>query len=319
MTRIPDFFIVGAPKCGTTALNEYLSHHPEIFVPERKEIHFFGSDLVFSSPRPDANEYRRLFAGWGGEKRAGEASVWYLYSRTAAEEIRKLSPAARIIVMLRHPVDMMYSLHSQRLYGGDEDIVDFAEALAAEPARRRGDRFPQNFRNTMGFFYRDAARFAVQVRRYFECFPRDRVHVILFDDLQRDVARVYRDTCAFLDVDPNFRPQFDVVNANKNVRSTGLRNLLHFASPTLRSGIRTLLPNAYARERLKRRLLALNTQYVPRVPMDAGLRSRLLEEFRPEIRELGDLLGRDLVALWCDPPRRPAARRLPTARQASYT
>ena len=314
MNRLPDFFVVGAPKCGTTSLNSYLSMHPDVYVPARKEIHFFGSDLVFSSPRPDRAEYLHLFDARRAEKRAGEASVWYLYSRNAAREIHEFNPDARIVIMLRNPVDVMVSLHSQRLYGGDEDIRDFAEALAAEPARRRGERLPRNFRNTMGFFYRDVARFSEQVRRYVETFRADRIHVILFDDLQRDVATVYRDTCAFLGVDPTFRPPFDVVNPNKEVWSSGLRDVLQFASPVVRSGIRAILPSAFARETLKRRLLALKTRYVPRSPIDPELRLRLQGEFRPEIRALGEILGRDLVSLWFGAASRvsPAARRMPS-------
>ncbi|MGH7858384.1 MAG: sulfotransferase, partial [Candidatus Binatia bacterium] len=122
MNRIPDFFIVGAPKCGTTAMNDYLAQHPDVFVPARKEMHFFGCDLVFTIPRITRDEYLQAFANWRGQKRIAEASVWYLYSRTAVREIREFSPAARILVMLRQPVDMMYSLHSQRIYNGTEDL-----------------------------------------------------------------------------------------------------------------------------------------------------------------------------------------------------
>ena len=313
MSRTPDFFIVGAPKCGTTALNDYLARHPDVFVPGRKEIHFFGSDLVFTRPRMNRDAYLRLFDDGNGRKRAGEASVWYLYSQRAAREIRDFSPQARILIMLRHPVDMMYSLHSQRLYDGNEDLRDFADALAAEPERQRGARLPRHFANPMDFFYRDAARFAQQVRRYFETFGRERCHVILFDDLQRDVARVYRNACAFLDVDSDFRPGFPVVNANKNVWSRRLRDLLRFPSPAARSRIRAILPSAAVRKTLKRRLLSLNGRHAERPPIDPELRRTLDEEFLPEIRELGRLLDVDLVARWC---RRPAETDAPL-RQAS--
>jgi sulfotransferase family protein len=315
MTRIPDFFIVGAPKCGTTALNDYLARHPDVFVPERKEIHFFGSDLVFTSPRIDRAAYLRLFDRWDGEKRAGEASVWYLGSERAAREILEFNPDARAVIMLRHPVDVMYSLHSQGVYGGTEDLEDFAQALAAEPERRRGGRLPRRFRNTMGFRYREAARFVEPLRRYFEAFGRERTHVILFDDFRRDVAGVYRGVCAFLGVDPDFRPRFEVLNPNKDVWSEGLRDVLRFASPVTRAGLRAMLPSSLVRESLKRRLLSLNTRHVPRPPMDAELRGRLEEEFRPQIEELSELLGRDLVELWC----RPRADSAPATRPGSAT
>jgi len=142
--RTPDFFIVGAPKCGTTAMSDYLRQHPEIYMPQRKEPHFFGSDL--DAPYPyfirDKEQYFSLFAEAKDEKRVGEASVWYLYSKRAAFEIKEFCPTASIIIMLRNPVDMIYSLHSQRLFTGNEDIPDFEEALEAEEDRKRGLRIP---------------------------------------------------------------------------------------------------------------------------------------------------------------------------------
>src|SRR6266545_5937438 len=158
--RRPDFFIVGAPKCGTTALNDYLKDHPEIFISARKELHFFGSDLVFRGPRRiTEQEYLSFFAPARHEKRLGEASVWYLYSQQAAAEIKAFSPAARIIIMLRNPVDMMYSLHSQRLYNGRETISDFAKALATEEMHGRKEWDRKGALNAVGFSYREAATY----------------------------------------------------------------------------------------------------------------------------------------------------------------
>ncbi|NLF38083.1 sulfotransferase, partial [bacterium] len=104
--RLPDFFIVGAPKSGTTALHAYLGRHPSIFVPARKEPHFFGSDIVSPAFVRDRDAYLSLFAGATTEARVGEASIWYLYSKRAAREIKEFNPDARIIIMLRNPVDM---------------------------------------------------------------------------------------------------------------------------------------------------------------------------------------------------------------------
>src|ERR1051325_3379611 len=107
--RRPDFFIVGAPKCGTTAMNGYLRQHPQIFMPERKDITYFGTDLKFERSRISYDEYISLFQDANDALRIGESSVWYMYSKTAAEEIKSFSPSASIIVMLRNPVDMLYA------------------------------------------------------------------------------------------------------------------------------------------------------------------------------------------------------------------
>src|SRR5580692_5743985 len=107
----PNFFIVGAPKCGTTALNHYLSAHPEIFM-AKKEMHHFGADLKFGSQffRRDRDEYLAEFAEGHGRKGVGETSVWYLFSREAAAELKAFNPEARVIIMLREPVEMVQSL-----------------------------------------------------------------------------------------------------------------------------------------------------------------------------------------------------------------
>ena len=112
-------------------------------MPELKEPHFFGRDLY--SPRfiRDEERYLSLFYGAESHKRAGEASVYYLCSKRAAKEIKEFSPSACIIIMLRNPADMIYSLHSQRLYSGHENISDFEAALEAEEERKRGLRCPK--------------------------------------------------------------------------------------------------------------------------------------------------------------------------------
>src|ERR1700686_4114710 len=168
--RKPDFFMVGAPKCGTTALYRCLQAHPDIFVPERKEPHHFGTDLYSPTYVRNLDEYLSLFAGAEEKKRVGEASVWYLYSKCAAAEIRAFHPHASVIMMLRNPVDMLYSLHSQHLYNGTEEIVDFADALSAEADRKKGRRLPEGVPAVERLFYREVAKYRDQVGRYLRAF-----------------------------------------------------------------------------------------------------------------------------------------------------
>jgi hypothetical protein len=292
--RRPDFFIVGAPKCGTTALIQYLKQHPQVFVPDRKELDYFGADLQFRWPRLTKEEYLAFFTEAGAAKRAGEGSVWYLYSARAAAEIKAFSPAASIIIMLRNPVDLMYSFHSQRVYNGNEDIEDFAAALAAEEDRRRGHRIPKNASDVMGCYYREIATFTPQIERYVRVFGRDRVRIILFEDFTRDTARVYRETCEFLGIDPGFQPALEVVNARKRIRSTLLRDFVRRPHP----GADWLLPLVGLRRTrdggLKGWIRRINSTTDALRPMDPALRRQLQREFVPEVERLSALLGRDL-------------------------
>ncbi|MDJ0789204.1 MAG: sulfotransferase [Myxococcota bacterium] len=292
--RGPDFFLVGAPKCGTTALDHYLRQHPEIHMARVKEAHHFGSDLTIDrrTQYDDVERYLELFDGATHERRVGESSVFYLYSHEAAREIFEFNPEARIIVMVRNPVDQMHSYHSERLFRCTEDIRDFEEALAAEPDRAEGRRLPENRGFVDGVLYRRLASYSAQIERYFRLFGRERVHVIVHDDMVADREVVWEGLCKFLDVDPTFRPDMKRVNTNKSVRSRKLRNLMR--SEPLRRLTRALVP-AGLRFRLLRGLKAMNRREEARVPMDPALRSRLQSEFELEVRRLSQLLDRDLM------------------------
>jgi hypothetical protein len=290
-----NFLIVGAPKCGTTALHAFLGRHPEIFLPAHKEPHFFGSDLDFrDQPRPNAETYAALFAGAAPDQRIGEASVFYLYSRCAAQEIQEHNPSIQIIIALRNPVDAMYSFHSQRLYNGTEDVADFEQALELEEERKRGRRLPRNVGLRQGLFYRELMDFPPQVERYYETFGRDRVRVVLHDDLAADPAYVYRDLCGFIGVDPTFETVFETVNPNKRARLGWLRNQLWKPSPWARKTFRQLLPDERHRARFASWLRSWNTIYEPRRPLDPRLRERLLSEAAPGIKRLEFVIDRDL-------------------------
>lgn len=293
--RKPDFFIVGAPKSGTTALYRYLRPHPDIFMPSSKELHYFGSDLDirFGATRKE-DDYLAHFRQAKDEKRVGEASVWYLYSQKAAAEIYTFCPAARIIIMLRNPVDMLYSQHSQFLYNGNEDIVDFAEALAAESDRKQGRRIPPETHFTAALFYRETAEYAEQVKRYFDIFDPDQVRIILFDDFRTDTAGVYRQTLQFLDVADDFQADFRVVNPNKRARSKALRRVLNRPP----AWARRLVPKPF-RQGVRRQLKQWNTNYQSRQPIDPVLRRQLQAEFAPEVLHVSELIGRDL-SHWSD-------------------
>ena len=293
----PNFFIVGAPRCGTTAMYEYLRQHPDVFMPYRKEPVFFGSDLTKRRPPMTEAEYLELFRPGAGCSRRGEATVWYLYSQTAPDEIRAFSQDPRIIIMLRNPVDMMYSLHSQLFFSANEDLADFGAAIAAEEDRRQGRRMPPRARRPEGLQYRACGRYAAHVRRYLEAFGPDAVRVIIYDDFSADAAASYRQTLAFLGVNPSFQPDFSVVNRSKAPRSRWLQQLT-YAPWFMRTTARLPKPvNHLIRRSLKR----LNFREQPRTVLDPQLRARLTREMAPDVAELGELLGRDLSS-WSHPP-----------------
>jgi hypothetical protein len=245
-------------------------------------------------------EYLAQFAGATTQRIVGEASPFYLYSRTAAREICAFCPDAFIVIMVRNPVDVMYSLFNERRFyatflPGQETITDFGEALAAESARQRGERLPAGAPPEPGrafyLFYRDLVRFPEQIERYLALFRR--VHFVVFDDLQRDPAGTFRAVCEFLEVDPEFRPRFSIENPQKRARSRLLSRAVFAPSPRLLGIARTVLPQSIRRP-LARLVARAAAGPGPAPPMDPALRDRLLEDVRPEVIRLGALLGRDL-------------------------
>lgn len=288
----PDFFIVGAPKCGTTAMYEYLRQHPDIFMPVHKEPLYFGSDLTSRYGRMSEADYLALFEPARPGQRAGEASAWYLFSALAATEIREFAGDAQIIIMLRNPVDVMHAQHSQLVFNRQENIADFAEALDAEGDRASGRRLPPGPIRPENLLYRRMTAFSEQVERFFRVFGRERVHVVIFDDFIADTPGEYRRVLEFMEVDPAFQPVLAPANENRRVRFGRLQDVI-WNPPILRPFI-PRLRRYRAVHRLRSALLRMNSQRVVRTPIDTALRHRLMAEKTAEVDRLSQLLGRDL-------------------------
>ena len=290
---------MGAPKCGTTTMDELLRQHPEIYIPEKKEIHFFGTDLTFTDKRFTriSEKYNSWFSKIKNEKRVGASSVWYLFSKLAAREIKNYCQTASIIIMLRNPVDMLYSLHSQFLFDCNEEITDFEMALKAEDQRKKGKLIPRIANPVEGLFYRETVKFSEQISRYFETFGRENVHIIILDDFKNNTPGIYKETIEFLKVNNSFQPDFKVLNPNKYARNIALQKFIRHPPWPYKRFEKASLPIKF-RTKMKETLEKANTLYKPRSPMEQKLKESLQNEFKPEVEQLSELLGRDL-SHWC--------------------
>lgn len=282
--KTPNFFIVGAPKCGTTSLYTYLSEHPQIFMSPLKEPQYFAQDLRGERRRVRTlTEYLDCFAGARDEEIIGEASTAYLGSKQAAEEIKAFAPDARIMIMLRSPVDKMYSRFNDARFNNRERSPNFEEALAAE--LRSGPSF--------GVGYRESARYAPQVRRYIEAFGREKVHIIIFDDFKERTSLTYQEALRFLGVRPDDRSDFPVVNPRRQVRNMALQEFVREPPGFLQRAGRRVFPVGI-RKRLRGWFSDLNVIPAAPPPLSDDLRQRLVLEFADEVKELSQLIGRDL-------------------------
>lgn len=293
----PNFFIVGAPKCGTTALYEYLRVHPNVFMPELKEPHFFSTDLITYHIVKTLEEYRALFAGSGDQHlRVGEASASYLMSSAAIPSIYEFNPRARIIAMFRNPVDMVYSFHSQLLYWSEENVSDFETAWRLQERRDRGLDLPPTCREPFWLQYARLGQFGSQVRRLLSVFPRDQVKLILYDDFASSPGQVYAEVLEFLGLPKDDRTEFSRVNENKRAKITWLRNFVRKPPPALRNayrGLKRTRGGTYLAA-LKEKVLELNTARERRPPLPQGFRQELAGTFREEVVALSAIMGRDL-------------------------
>jgi len=294
---LPNFFIVGAQKAGTSSLYQYLKQHPDVFMSPVKEPEFFaleGRSVQHQGPpgcEPNENErpytdlqaYRELFVDHDGETAIGEASTLYLYSPQAPRRIARHVPEARLIVLLRHLVERTYSAFLMAKRSGDEPL-SFEEAIRAEPERIRDDWGYLWRYKDFGFYHR-------QLQRYVDTFGRDQIKVYLLEDMKRDPEGVMKDLFGFLGVDDTFAPDLSMQhNTGGLPRSTFVQDFMGAESSVLKSAVKRFLP-AGVRERIRHQIRDAN-HHKPSMP--PGVRAMLEEEYREDMLRLQDLIGRDL-------------------------
>jgi hypothetical protein len=308
--RLPDFFVVGHAKSGTTALYEMLRRHPQIYMGDLKEPWFFASDMQPRFQRPGSGvapqtleEYAALYTGARPDQRIGEGTSSYLWSRTAAGAIAGVQPAAKIIAILREPASFLRSLHLQLVQNHIESKQDLRRALELEGPRREGRHVPRRSDRPQLLQYLDHVRYVEQLRRYRDVFPAEQMLVLIYDDFRDANEATIRTVLSFLDVDDT--TQIDVLEVNPSVRtrSQQLDNLVHAVSvghgPVSRAAkgaIKVITPR-----RLRKDALALTRERIvnatPRPP-DEALMAELRHRFKGEVTALSEYLGRDLVSLW---------------------
>lgn len=307
----PNFFLVGAPKCGTTALCHYLNEHPNVFLATPKEPHYFATDLAGYREVKSKREYERLFAAAAPHhRRLGEASVFYLYSQEAPRRIHDYAPHSRIIVMLRNPVDLVTSLHAQLCYSRDEDEKDLAKAWRLVHRRRSGACIPPHCRDHQVLFYDEIARFGEQCQRWLRHFPREQIKFVRFDDFAESPGRIYRDVLAFLELPDDGRVEFPRINGRKKQRVATVadftertpRTLVRFAMDAKRIlGIR--------RWGVLDTLRRWNTAATAPARLSTELKQDIVATYEDDLLLLAELIGIDVDA-WLEvlpPANRQAA------------
>lgn len=291
---MPNFLIIGAAKAGTTALYEYLKQHPQIYMSHEKEPKFFaleGEKLDFRGPHDQQNinrtaitdigAYRKLFQGVSDEIAIGEASPLYLYSPKAHARIKHYIPDAKLIAILRNPVDRAYSGYLMHVREGWETTNDFTSALQAEEMRIRNNWGWGHYVN-VGFYY-------MQLKRYFDTFNPDQIKVYLYEDLNANPIGVLQDIFQFLNVDQSFVPDTTIRHNISGVPKNNFVGTLMQSVKPLNPVLKQFFP-AGLRQNIKNQILVK-----PQLPTE--VRQQLIEVYREDILNLQELLHRDL-SIW---------------------
>jgi hypothetical protein len=315
--RRPDrtFFIVGAPRCGTTALSSALRDHPGIDFAVPKEPHYFSRLRDDWSAEQLARDYFPIFfRRWRDEGVAlGEGSPSYIYSDEAIDAIERSFPAARYIVMVRNPMEMLPSYHQRLVYLLDESETDLAAAWRLQDERLQGVGIPRRCRNPNMLRYRDICRIGARIDALVAKVGQARVKLVLYDDFARAPVETYREVLSFLDLPDDGRVRLPrrnrtrvpkrvmlhllMVQPRSEVLRLALSRLRHVArkSPMLRAILRTV----------RRSSSSIATR--PAIP--AELWNECAEDFRGDVRRLSEIFGRDLEH-WLEPRqggRQPAS------------
>jgi hypothetical protein len=290
----PNLFIVGAPKCGTTAWVEYLRTHPDIFFPRTKEDCFFALDLPgFRAVRSEA-EYSMLFADSGNAKIRGEASVMYLFSEAAAGAIRDYNPDGKILIFLRDQEAFLPSLHNQFLQEFSEEIEDFETAWRLS-GRRPPNAIPPACLEPRTLDYAAMGRFSKQIARYLIAFPPEQVRVIRFQDWVADPRATYLEILDFLELEDDGRLDFSPVNEGGAYRSRRLVRSILFPPIWVRRSVRLLKRATGLRGQgiypLMHRIVRSLTAPGYKNEIDPGLRDEIKRFYAEDNRRLSELLA----------------------------
>ncbi|MBE9167809.1 sulfotransferase [Pleurocapsales cyanobacterium LEGE 06147] len=304
--KMPNLFIVGQPKSGSTALHQFLGQHPEIYMSNIKAPHFFCKDFHRESDEyhrmklyfdyRDKESYLQLFAKANSEKILGESSDHYLYSEVAAEEIFQFNPEAKIIIMLREPVSFLGSLHNHFVKVTNEVEEDFTKALALEEYRIKGECISPRIMCPSWAYYSQRITYYEQVKRYYKVFDPDQIKIIIYEEYRKNNARIYREILEFLGVDPEFTPQYDRMNVSKEVRFKQLNHLVN--NQIIKNTTKTLFSqefNDWVREEIVARFL---WKEVTKPPAPIEIKQELMQKFKPEVLKISDLIGVNLEKQW---------------------
>ena len=305
-------FIVGAPRCGTTALSEYLRAHPEVCFSTPKEPHFFlRHDLRGESADRlrDAVRSRYLdlfFPDRHSASLLAEGSVSYFYAPERLEPILRLWPRAKFVICVRNPLEMVPSLHQRLFYNGDETERRFDHAWSLVPARRNGRSIPRSCIEPRFLDYWEAGQLGKHLERFLSLVGRERCHVSVFDDFNDNPAREYRCVLQFLELPDDNRTQFERHAPTQDCRVAWVHRLMKRPPraalwlfdredlQVLTEGVGEPSPAVKKVLKIRGKIINWNKKPAKRPQVGERVLGEMRDMFRDDVALLSRLIGRDL-------------------------
>ncbi len=298
----PNFFLAGVSKCGTTSMADYLTDHPEVFMSVPKEPQYFAFDMPHMQHVKTERAYLELFTRAEKQHRIrGEASATYLFSDVAISKVMEANPDAKFLIMIRNPVDLVYSFHQELLHSRRETVEDFEEAWNLQEVRLRGEHLPASTEPKL-LQYRAFVDFKTQIERFYASVPEAQRMMVLFDDLVADPADLYSRVLDFLELDHDGRTEFQAANPSKSYRMKWVGDIIMGIQ---KSPLRHFVTSAKTKLGLKKipiwsHLRDMNVATTPRRSLDPAFRASLCEVLAPQVEYLSGIFNRDL-SHWLEP------------------
>ena len=298
---LPNLFIGGAPKCGTTSLTIYLRTHPNVFVCEPKEPTYWATDMP--GLRADLGfatmeRYASLFnSAQSSHRYLADGSTMYLYSDNALKDIYARIPDAKFVFAIRNPVEVAHAYHMQMIFYEQDDQMDFEAAWRMQDARAAGELpVPKRCLSPKLLQYRYVAALGSQLEKLFLLIPKDRVHLVLMDDLKADAAKVYSEMLQFLELPHDGRTEFGKENAAMRTRSKVITRLMRTRLIRRVSWWGKQNLSGWLHSCAKRMKNGITFENAPRTPMSVQFKRELTAFFAPEVESIEGVFGRDLSA-----------------------
>ena len=285
----PNLFIMGAPKCGTTSMVEWLSDHPEIYFSPIKEPHYYNTDHSHNVVT-NYNQYLNLFKNASeNHKIIAEASVWYLYSYEAIRNIiLDSSQDNKYIVMLRNPIEMAYSLHEQQVFNLNEPQKDFKRAWFLQEDRKENKSIAITTRDAKLLLYGEVCKLGKQVNRLLQYVEKKNVKFLILDDIKNDPTKVFDEVLEFLNVSTFVKTDFKAVNTAKVRKSKNIALLVKLLGRLKRNiGI----TKGFG---ILNKSNQLNVSNIKRVSLCDDMKKILQDYFKEDVKLLSKVIDKDL-------------------------